>query len=94
LKNEVKKDQIQLESEKLKFISCDIKSIDFSKFNNLKELHLVYSLEDQKLSDVLGEMKLEKLVISGDLLSDSENKKFISDLKKNGTKVEIEGLKL
>ena len=82
------------ESEKLKFISCDIKSIDFSKFNNLKELHLVYSLEDQKLSDVLGEMKLEKLVISGDLLSDSENKKFISDLKKNGTKVEIEGLKL
>jgi len=82
------------ESKKIKLISCDISNMDFSKFDNLEELHLVYSIEGQKLSDVIGELKLGKLVISGDLLSDPENKKFISDLKRTGTKVEIEGLKL
>jgi hypothetical protein len=31
------------------------------------------------------------LVVSGDLMSDSETKKIIQDLRKSGTKVEIKG---
>ena len=36
--------------------------------------------------------KVKTLRLSGDVLSEKENKKFIQDLKKSGTKVEIVGL--
>jgi hypothetical protein len=78
--------------EKLKVSSCDIDKIDFSVIENLKELHLIYTLEDQSLKDVIGDLKLDKLIISGDL--ERTNKSFISDLRKSGTKIEIKGLRI
>jgi hypothetical protein len=40
----------------------------------------------------MGNIKLGKLRISGDVLESKENKKFIQDLKKSGTKVETVGV--
>ena len=78
---------------KLSFISCDIPGLDLKEFNNLEELELIYTLdEDQKLIDVLGNLQFKTLRISGDLLSSKENKQFILDLKKRGTKVETVGV--
>lgn len=79
--------------QKLSFISCDIPDLELSSFHNLEEVELIYTLEDgQKLVDVLGNLKLRKLRVSGDVLSIQENKKFIQDLRRSGTKVETVGL--
>jgi hypothetical protein len=77
---------------KLSFISCDVDQIDFMDFKNLEELELIYTLDiNDRLDQIIGELKPKILRISGDLLSKSENKKFIQDLKKSGVKVEIIG---
>lgn len=77
---------------KISLISCDIPSLDLSLFNELDELELVYTLdEDNKLEDILKSTKVKILRISGDILSIKENKKFIQDLKRSGTKVELIG---
>jgi hypothetical protein len=79
--------------QKLSFISCDISKLDLSPFTDLDELELVYTLDDgDKLEDVLKSTKVKTLRVSGDVLSEKENKKFIQDLKKSGTKVEVVGL--
>jgi hypothetical protein len=78
--------------KKLQFISCDIPGeLDLSKFSNLEELHLLYSLEsfDEILSINLD--KIKKMVISGDLIKNKENKLKISELKRSGKKIEIVG---
>lgn len=78
---------------KLSLISCDIPNLDLKIFEDLDELELIYTLDsEQKLSDVMGNMKVVKLRISGDVLESKENKKFIQDLKKSGTKVETVGV--
>jgi hypothetical protein len=79
---------------KLQFISCELEEIDLSIFGTLDELYIIYTLDDKTLSDFIGDLKINKLVISGDLMSDKDNKKYLSALRKNGVKVEVEGLKL
>jgi hypothetical protein len=79
--------------KKLSLISCDIPNLDLNIFEYLDELELIYTLDPgQKLFEVMGNIKLGKLRISGDVLSSKENKKFIQDLKKSGTKVETVGV--
>ena len=79
--------------QKLSFISCDIPKLDLSPFTELDELELLYTLDaGDNLEDVMKSTKVKTLRLSGDVLSEKENKKFIQDLKKSGTKVEIVGL--
>jgi hypothetical protein len=80
--------------EKISLIACEVKGLDLSIFEELEELHLVYTLEDQKLSDVMMGLNLNKLVISTDIMTDSDNKKFISEMKRKGIKVETTGPKI
>ena len=78
--------------KKLQVISCDINGIDLRGFGRLEELHLVYTLNSfQELADAIGEMKLAKLVISGDLVDSQEAKDWIRKMKNSGTKIEIKG---
>ena len=64
--------------QKLSFISCDIPKLDLSPFTDLDELELVYTLDaGDKLEDVIKSTKVKKLRVSGDVLSEKENKKFI-----------------
>jgi hypothetical protein len=77
--------------KKLQLISCDTSKLDLSKMENIEELHLVYTLNDDDLIPSIKGLKMKKLVISGDLLSLSENKSYINDLKKQGVKIEIVG---
>ena len=88
--------QINPEIEKLQIISCDlVGDLTFSQLKNLKELHLVYTLDSlSDMKEALLNLNLDKLVISGDLVSDKESKEFISDIRSKGTKVEIVGPKI
>jgi hypothetical protein len=79
--------------KRLQIVSCDNKgALDFSKFENLEELHVIYTLDtiDDLKSIVETTNNLKKLVISGDLATKS-NKPFINSLKSKGIKVEIVG---
>jgi hypothetical protein len=78
--------------KKIQIISCDVPGkLDFSDFDNLEELHVVYSSEnlDEVLSMNLD--KIKKLVISGDLIKTKEDKQKINELKRVGKKIEIVG---
>lgn len=78
---------------KLQVVSCDLTGqLTFSQFKNLKELHLIYTLDTlMDMKEALLNLNLDKLVISGDLTSDKESKELISDIRRSGTKVEIVG---
>jgi hypothetical protein len=88
--------QINPEIEKLQIISCDlVGDLTFSQLKNLKELHLVYTLDSlSDMKESLLNLNLDKLVISGDLVTDKESKEFISYIRSKGTKVEIVGPKI
>ena len=77
----------------LQIISCDLTGqLTFSQFKNLKELHLIYTLDTlMDMKEALLNLHLDKLVISGDLVNDKASKELISDIKKSGTKVEMVG---
>jgi hypothetical protein len=75
----------------IQFVACDLKDVDLSTLKGVKELHLIYTIEDSKSIEALKDLGLTKLVVSGDLMSDSETKKIIQDLRRSGTKVEIKG---
>jgi hypothetical protein len=77
--------------KKIQLISCDTSRLNLSKMENIEELHLVYTLNDEDLIPSIRGLKMKKLVISGDLLSLSENKSYINSLKKQGVKIEIIG---
>ena len=77
--------------EKLQFVSCDLGEIDLSIFDELEELQLVYSIEED-LNDVIKDLRFKKLVISGDLMSNKDNKNYVSELRRKGIKVEVIGL--
>jgi hypothetical protein len=78
--------------KKLQVISCDINGIDLRGFASLEELHLVYTLNSfEELKEAIGEMKLGKLVISGDLVDSPAAKEWIKAKKNSGTKIEIKG---
>jgi hypothetical protein len=78
---------------KLQVISCDLTGqLTFSQFKNLKELHLIYTLDTlTDMKEALLNLNLDKLVISGDLINDKSSKELITDIKRSGTKVEIVG---
>ena len=78
------------EMEKLQLTSCEVEDLNLSGLS-VDELQLIYTTT-QPLAKVLGDVKVKKLVISGDLLSDKENKDFVIGLKKSGVKVETIGL--
>lgn len=78
------------EMEKLQLTSCEVDDLNLSGLS-VDELQLIYTTT-QPLAQVLGDVKVKKLVISGDLLSDKENKDFVQGLKKSGVKVETVGL--
>ena len=80
--------------EKLQIIACETSNIDLAEFESLKELHLLFTLNDEKLIDIMGGLELDKFVVSSDILTDPDNKKYIGELKKVGIKVEIIGPKI
>jgi hypothetical protein len=43
------------------------------------------------MKDAFTNLKIKKLLISGDLIVDSQTKDYISELRRNGIKVEIVG---
>ncbi len=77
--------------KKLQIISCETEGTDLSKLENVDELHLIYTINDKELIPMTRGLKLNKLVISGDLLSLKENKSYLNDLKRKGVKIEIVG---
>jgi len=94
LSNTALKDAIELNPnlEKLQLVACEIDNLDMSIIKNIDELQLLFTLDrDTKLSEVLKDIKVKKLTISGDVLSNKENKQFINSLKSKGLKVEIIG---
>jgi hypothetical protein len=77
---------------KLQIIASDVKNLDLSSFEKLDELHLLYTLENgEELKRTLGDLKVGKLVISGDLASSKEDKLFINSLRQKGIKVDVKG---
>lgn len=79
------------EIKKLQIISCDANNFDLSPFENLEELHLIYTLDSlEELSQIIETLNLSKLVISGDLVSGKEGKSYLNELKRK-MKVEIIG---
>jgi len=77
---------------KLQIIASDVKNLDLSSFEKLDELHLLYTLENgEELRKTLGDLKVGKLVISGDLASSKEDKLFINSLRQRGVKVDVKG---
>ena len=77
---------------KLQIIASDVKDLDLSSFEKLNELHLLYTLENgEELRKTLGDLKVGKLVISGDLASSKEDKLFINSLRQKGVKVDVKG---
>lgn len=78
------------EINKLQLSSCEVADLNLNSVD-VEELQLVYTTEGS-LSQILGDAKFKKLVISGDLLSDKDNKEYINNLKRKGIKVETVGL--
>jgi len=78
--------------DKLQIVSCDANNLNISVFENLEELHMIYTLDSlEELKSTLSNLKnIKKLVISGDLLSDKESKAFVNSLKSR-MRVEIVG---
>jgi hypothetical protein len=79
--------------KKLKMVSCEINgNIDFSKFNNLEELQILFNdLDLEEIEASISNLKIKKLVISGDNVSGPEGKRFLSDIRRKGIKVETVG---
>jgi hypothetical protein len=79
--------------KKLQIISCDLTgSLGFSQFQKLEELHIVYTLDTiEELKDLTENLKIKKLVLSGDLIRDKEAKAQVNQLRKNGIKIDIVG---
>jgi len=78
--------------KRLQLTSCDIDDLDLSGLN-IEELQLLYTIDDS-IQSALGDAKFNKLVVSGDLMANKENKEFLNGLKRNGIKIETTGLVL
>lgn len=80
------------EIKKIKLISCDNGGVpNFSQFENLEELHFIYTLDSiEELKQAIEGVNLKKLGISGDLLT-KESKKFFDSLKSKGIRIEVVG---
>lgn len=80
--------------KKLQITACDIEKLNIKALNTLEELHLLYTIDPENLIKTLKDIDVKKLVISGDLVSDTKNKDFINSLKRKGIKIEIVGIVL
>ena len=78
--------------KRLQLTSCDIDDLNLSGLN-VDELQLLYTV-DNSIQSALGDAKFNKLVVSGDLMANKENKEFLNDLKRKGIKIETTGLVL
>jgi len=76
--------------KRLQLTSCDIDDLDLSGLN-VDELQLLYTV-DNSIQSALGDAKFNKLVVSGDLMANKENKEFLNGLKRSGIKIETTGL--
>jgi hypothetical protein len=79
--------------KKIQIETCEIENLNFTGLE-LDELSIIYTLDSSELIELLKDVKLKKLTISGDLLDNKSNKEFISSLKRKGVKVEIVGITL
>lgn len=79
--------------KKLQIVSCDLTGeLGFSQFQNLEELHIVYTLDTiEEIKDLTENLKIKKLVLSGDLIKDKEAKAQINQVRQRGIKVDIVG---
>jgi hypothetical protein len=79
--------------KKLQIVSCDLTgNLNFSQFESLEELQIVYTLDTiEELRDLTENLKIKKLVLSGDLIKDKEAKAQINQVRQRGIKVEIVG---
>ena len=79
--------------KKLQIISCDLTGeLGFSQFQNLEELHIIYTLDTiEEIKDLTENLGIKKLVLSGDLIRDKEAKAQINQVRNRGIKVEIVG---
>jgi len=79
--------------KKLQIVSCDLTGeLGFSQFQNLEELHIVYTLDTiEEIKDLTENLRIKKLVLSGDLIRDKEAKAQINQVRSRGIKVEIVG---
>ena len=79
--------------KKLHLVSCDIEGdLNISKFTELEELHLLYTLDSlNDLKESFDNLKIKKLAISGDLMSDKKTQEYLKELRGRGIKVEIIG---
>jgi hypothetical protein len=77
--------------KKLQITACQIKDLNLSKLGDIDELQLIYTLDPEYLTKALEGVNAKKLVLSGDLVSNKENKKLINSLKGKGVKVDIVG---
>lgn len=81
--------------KKLRLSGCDVVNFDINILSNLEDLQILYTLDPlDNLRDKIGKLNLKNLEISGDLLSNSDNSKFIKEIKKSGTTVKITGPKI
>jgi hypothetical protein len=68
------------------------------KLDNLKELQILFSLNDlSDLKELIGNIdasKLTKLILSSDLFVGEEGKKYLRELKNNKINVEVKGPKI
>lgn len=79
--------------KKLQILSCDMTGdIDLSIFTELEELQILYTLDTlDDMKKGFSNLKVKKLVISGDLIVDKQTKEYLSELRRSGIKVEIVG---
>ena len=79
--------------KKLQILSCDMTGdIDLSIFTELEELQILYTLDTlADMKEGFSNLKVKKLVISGDLIVDKQTKEYLSELRRSGIKVEIVG---
>ena len=78
------------EMEKLQLTSCEVEDLNLSGLS-INELQLIYTTT-QPLAEVLGDVKIKKLVISGDLLINKENEELVNNLRRSGLSVQVVGL--
>ena len=76
--------------KRLQLTSCDIDDLDLSGLS-IDELQLIYTI-DNSIESALGDANFNKLVVSGDLMSNKENKDFLEALKRKGIEVKTTGL--
>ena len=79
--------------KKLQIVSCDVSGdMNLSQFKKLEELHVIYTIDSLgELKDLIENLSIKRLVLSGDLIKDKSSKEYIQVIRKKGIKIEIVG---